>query len=280
MIAVRTVVTNILNNTDLKYNKSLHLFYGKYKGYNIFIKLDINKDLCYVFFTVKHSRNVKKYIYSEEDLDYIDNDINNSSYSEKPYMVDDIHEKDIQNGIILLKATSPMLQSITYKDNEIICVIEATDDSFVLSLYTILNDIVQFCNDNNLVPCCINCGKPKKTVQYSINEYFVNVCNYCYNSVYFDFANKPKPEYTASESFISGSLGVLIGVLFFSLFLFSLNIITGNSYIMGFTSLILIIPVIICIKLYKIFSGGFSLKINYNYWSFMLDSYFSNINLE
>ena len=27
MIA-RTVVTNILNNTDLKYNKSLHLFMG------------------------------------------------------------------------------------------------------------------------------------------------------------------------------------------------------------------------------------------------------------
>jgi len=257
---LNALINNISKNTGLKYNKSLHLFYGKFKGYKIFIKLDVNNDLCYIFLSVKYINNTKKYTYSVEDMSYFDNDIENSDYSQNAYISINEGSKDIQYGIKILKATCPMLESISYKDNEIICTIKSDNDSFVLSLYTVLNDIINFCDDNNLAPCCINCGEPKQTVQYSINEHFITVCNHCYNSVYFKYINKTKPEYASHESFISGTLGILIGVLLYSIFLFFLDIKISSYGIMGFMSFILFIPILIGIKLYKVFSGGFFTK--------------------
>lgn len=253
-------VNNISKNTGLKYNKRLQLLYGKFKDYKVFIKLDSNNSLCHIFLSVKYVNDIKKHRYSFEENEYCDNDINNGDYNENTYATNDMSRKDIQSRIKILKATCPVLESIIYKNNEITAIIKTDDDSFTLSLYTALNDIVQFCNDNKLVSCCVNCGKSEKTVQYSINEHFVSICNHCYNSVYFDLLNKPKPEYVAYESFIAGTTGVLIGALILATLLFFLNINITSSGVMGFASLLLVFPVLICIKLYIIFSGGFFTK--------------------
>lgn len=253
-------VNNISKNTGLKYNKRLQLFYGEFKEHKIFIKLDTNNNLCHIFLSVKYVNDVKKHIYSFKDMDKYDNNINIDNYNENPYATNDMNRKDIQSRINILKATCPVLESITYKNNEITAIIKTEDENFTLSLYTALNDIIQFCNDNKLVSCCINCGKSEKTFQYSINEHFVNVCNHCHNSVYFNLLNKPKPEYVAYESFIAGTTGVLIGAFILVILLFFLNINITSSGIMGVASLLLVIPVLICFKLYIIFSGGFFTK--------------------
>ena len=132
-------VNNISKNTGLKYNKRLQLFYGEFKDYKVFIKLDSNNSLCHIFLSVKYVNDIKKHRYSFEEDEYCDNDINNGDYNENTYATNDMSRKDIQSRIKILKATCPVLESIIYKNNEITAIIKTDDDSFTLSLYTALD---------------------------------------------------------------------------------------------------------------------------------------------